>query len=124
MKRADDLSLADFLRKSVAQPYGSVQHQAVQRRIFVADEIALPLELHGLARIGLGNRRLDPGVFQDLQRQRIKVGGEIGGIRARLGKELVVDADFGRPGLCHRQPVHGRLDLAPVGALPPFVAGS
>ena len=41
------------------------------------DEIALPLELHGLARIGLGlMRRLDPSVFQDLQRQGIEVGGE------------------------------------------------
>src|ERR1700684_2893235 len=99
MKRAHDLSLADFLRKGVAQSYGSVQHQAPRRRIFVADEIALPLELHGLARIGLGNRRLNPDVCQKLQRLRIEVGGEIGRIWAWLGKELVVDADFGRPGL-------------------------
>src|SRR5277367_7144332 len=98
MKRAHDSSLADFLRKGVAQSYGSVQHQALRRRIFVADEITLPLELHGLTRIGLGNRSLDSGIVQNLQRLRIEVGGEIGGIWDRLGKEVVVDADFGRPG--------------------------
>src|SRR5580698_1265955 len=33
------LGLADFLRKGIAQPDGSVKHKSVQRRVFVADEI-------------------------------------------------------------------------------------
>ena len=62
-----------------------------------------------------GDRRLDPRVGQDFQRLRIEVGGEIRGVRAGVGEQLIVDADFRRHRLRGRQPVHGGLDLASVG---------
>src|SRR5690242_7380147 len=73
-RRADDpaqnhlawrLALPDFLGEGIAQSDGPVQHQTARRGVRVADEIALPLELHGLARIDLRGRWLDPGALQD-----------------------------------------------------------
>ena len=52
------------------------------------------LELHDGVRTGLRDRGLDPGLAEDLQRLRIEVGGEIGGVRRGLREQRVVDADF------------------------------
>ena len=63
--------------------------------VLVAHEIALPFKLHHLGRIGFGHTRLDPRVLQNFQRLRIKVRGEVAGIRVWLGEQRVVEADFG-----------------------------
>ena len=74
-------ALADFFRKGIAQADRSVEHGMIGRRILVTHEITLPLELHHIRRIGLRDRWLDPGALENLQRLRIEIGGEIGGIR-------------------------------------------
>jgi len=71
----------DFLRKGIAQADGSVEHRAVRRGIGVAHEIALPLELHHVVRVGLRDRGLDPCVLENLKRLRIEIGGKVGGVR-------------------------------------------
>src|SRR2546430_15392194 len=47
LKREDVSTLAaDFLRKRVAQADGAAEHLMTRRRVGIAHEIALPLELH------------------------------------------------------------------------------
>jgi hypothetical protein len=59
---------ADFLRKAITQADGSVEHRMTRSRIPIAREIALPLELHGVLRIGFRNRGLDPRVGKNFER--------------------------------------------------------
>jgi hypothetical protein len=62
-----------------------------------------------------------------LQYLRIEVAGEIGGIRVRIGGELIVNADFGGPAALDciaDSQCKVALTLRPSGASPPFVAGS
>src|SRR6266566_6589549 len=70
-----------LLRKGIAQADGSVEHWTVLRGIGIAHEIALPLELHHVVRVGLRDRGLDPCVLENLKRLRIEIGGEVGGVR-------------------------------------------
>src|SRR5450759_273836 len=52
----------NFLRKRIAQADRPVEHRTVRRRVLVAHEIALPLELHHVGGIGRSDRGLDPGI--------------------------------------------------------------
>src|ERR1700733_3772797 len=94
-----------------------------RRRVAVAHEIALALELYRTGRIGFGDGGLDPRVGENLERLRVEIGGEIGGVRRRIEEQLIVDADFGRYRLRRRQPMHGRLDLASVRRVATFGRG-
>src|ERR1700730_1301348 len=85
----------NFLCEGIAQADGAAEHRAVRRRILVADEITLALELHDLAGMDLCDRGLDARILQNFQRLRIEVGGEIGGVRIGFCEQLVVDANFG-----------------------------
>ncbi len=53
--------------------------------------------------------------MQDLQRLLIEIGREIRRVGTWLGEQLGVDADFRTLRLCRGEPMHGRLDLAPIG---------
>ena len=90
-----------------------------KKRTNCGAEVADALELEAVPGLGAGERGLELGVGEDLERVGIEIVeevaalGEVVGIG--LGEELVVEADFGGDGVGGRDPVHGGLDLAAVG---------
>src|SRR5438034_1377823 len=107
----------DLFRKRVAQTDGPIEHRPRRRRILVRGEIALPLELHWLGRIGRGDGGLDAGVGEDFERFRIEIRGKIAGVGRRIDEQLVVQPDLGRDRVRGRHPVHGCLHLAAIGGI-------
>ena len=85
--------------------------------ILVPHEIALPFELHDLSRIGRRDVGLNPCVRQNFQRLRIEVGREIRRIGPRVVKQRTIEPDFRWLRPRHREPMHGRLDLAAIGRI-------
>ena len=59
--------------------------------------------------------RLELGVGQHLERVRIEIGGEVGGVGIGAREQRIVEPHLGRHRVRRRHPVQRRLHLAPVG---------
>src|SRR4030088_402821 len=92
-------ALAADLGPGIAQPDGAVEHEPAWRRIPVAAEIALPLELNRIVGIGAGESRLDPAVRQHFQRAWIEIGREVADIGVGTHEERIDEAHLGRYGV-------------------------
>ena len=112
---------SDFfdLGPGVFEGEGAVEDQIARSGVGIEAEVADALELEAVLQLGVGERGLQLGAGEDLQRVGVEIVedvlafGKIVGIG--LGEELVVETDFGGDGVGGRDPVHGGLDLAAVG---------
>src|SRR5215510_3559579 len=77
------------LGPGVTQADRAIEHELVGGRVRVEAEVALPLELHGLAGPGRGQRRLDASISERFERIRIEIADEVGGVRVGPRKQLI-----------------------------------
>src|SRR5262249_45712926 len=103
----------------VAQRDRTVEHQRSALGINGVDgEITEPLELVAAAGRGRGQTRLELGAGQNLQRVRIEIGtivlplGDVVGIG--LGKQVIVETNFGFNRVVGRYPVNRCLHFSAV----------
>src|SRR4051812_17941692 len=75
---------------AVAQTDGAVEHRLARRRVLVAREVTLALELHRFGGVVGRERRLDARLAQHLERVWIELGGEVRDVRLRLGEERII----------------------------------
>src|SRR5580692_9396144 len=88
---ATELAAAGDLGPGVAQPDRAIEHQPLGCRIQIRTEITLAFELHGVGGIAAGERRLDAGIGDHVQRIRIDVGSKVRRARVRFCEQRIVE---------------------------------
>src|SRR5262249_12196229 len=101
-------------RPGIAQADGAIEHEPTWRRVRIAAEITLPLELDGIVGVCGGKRGFEPAVRQHLEGIGVEIGDEVGGVRVGARKQLVVKPNFRWHRVRDRYPMERGLYLATV----------